>query len=92
MEFTIQNPLDMHVHLRDNEMKDVVAPLTSRYFSGALVMPNLVPPVMNVSDAIAYKNRIESVTGEDNFTPFMTLFFHEGLTRKMLEEAKDHIM
>ena len=92
MEFTIENPLDMHIHFRDNEMKDIVAPLTSKYFSGALVMPNLVPPVMNTADVIGYRERIESVTGKDNFTPFMTLFFHEGLTREILEEAKDHIM
>ena len=92
MEFQIQNPLDMHVHLRDNEMKDLVAPLTSKYFSGALIMPNLVPPVMNKEDVLSYRERIELVTGDDNFTPFMTLFFHEWLTREMLEEAKDHIM
>jgi len=77
MEFQIQNPLDMHVHLRDNEMKDLVAPLTSKYFSGALIMPNLVPPVMNKEDVLSYRERIELVTGDDNFTPFMTLFFHE---------------
>jgi len=55
-------------------------------------MPNLVPPVMNKEDVLSYRERIELVTGDDNFTPFMTLFFHEWLTREMLEEAKDHIM
>lgn len=92
MEIVIKNPLDMHVHLRDADMMSVVAPLTSRYFSGALVMPNLVPPVMNVADVKAYRSRIDSLTSGDNFTPFMTLFFHEWLTRELLEEAKDHIM
>jgi len=92
MEFQIHNPLDMHVHLRDADMMKVVAPLTSKYFSWALVMPNLVPPVMNTSDVKSYTDRIESITGSDNFTPFMTLFFHEGLTREILEEAKDYIM
>ena len=92
MEIQIHNPLDMHVHLRDADMMSVVAPLTSQYFSWALVMPNLVPPVMNTADAIWYKDRIESLTGNDNFTPFMTLFFHEGLTREILEEASSHIM
>ena len=38
-------PLDMHVHLRDGEMLQNVAKLTSYTFSGAVVMPNLVPPV-----------------------------------------------
>lgn len=91
MEFQIQNPLDMHVHFRDGEMKDVVAPLTSETFSGALVMPNLVPPVMNLQDLQWYLQRIETVTWSDNFTPYMTVFFHEWLTRELLEELKDHI-
>ena len=77
MEFTLQNPLDMHVHFRDGEMKDVVAPLTSETFSGALVMPNLVPPVMDLEALKAYKARIETVTEDDNFIPYMTVFFHE---------------
>lgn len=81
----------MHVHFRDGDMKDVVAPLTSESFSGALVMPNLVPPVMNLEDIQAYKERIETVTGDDNFTPYMTVFFHEWLTREILEEIKDYI-
>jgi len=33
MEFQIQNPLDMHIHFRDGDMKNLVAPLTSKTFS-----------------------------------------------------------
>ena len=91
MEFVIYNPLDMHIHFRDGEMKDVVAPLTSQTFSGALVMPNLVPPVKTLAELKAYKQRIETVTSEHNFTPYMTVFFHKGLTREILEELKDSI-
>lgn len=54
-------------------------------------MPNLVPPVMNLEDLKAYKKRIEAVTSQDNFTPYMTVFFHEGLTREVLEEIKDYV-
>ena len=43
--FILNEPLDMHLHLRDGDMLRLVAPLTSNSFSGALVMPNLVPPV-----------------------------------------------
>lgn len=77
MEFQIHNPLDMHIHFRDGAMKDVVAPLTSQTFSGALVMPNLVPPVKTLPELMDYKARIEQSTGSDNFTPYMTVFFHE---------------
>ncbi len=91
MEFQIHNPLDMHIHFRDGDMRDLVAPLTSETFSGALVMPNLVPPVMNLEDLKAYKSRIEQSVWSDNFTPYMTVFFHEWLTRNALEEIKDYV-
>ncbi len=81
----------MHIHFRDGDMKDLVAPLTSESFSGALVMPNLVPPVMNIRDLLAYKKRIEEVTGKDNFLPLMTVFFHEWLTREVLEELREYV-
>ncbi len=38
--FILNEPLDMHLHLRDGDMLRLVAPLTSNSFSGALVMPN----------------------------------------------------
>lgn len=82
----------MHIHFRDGEMLQVVAPLTSKYFSGALVMPNLVPPVKTVEEVIAYKERISKAAEGDVFTPYMTLFFHDGLTREILEKAKPHIL
>ncbi len=91
MEFQIQNPLDMHVHFRDGNMKDLVAPLTSKTFSWALIMPNLVPPVKTLEELKAYTSRMQAVTQDDNFTPYMTVFFHEWLTRKILEELKPYI-
>lgn len=91
MQIQIKNPVDMHIHFRDGDMKDLVAPLTSKSFSWALVMPNLVPPIMNLQDLLAYKQRIETVTWSDNFTPYMTVFFHEWLSRQVLEEIKDHV-
>ena len=42
---TIRRPDDWHVHLRDGEMLQPVAPYTARQFARAIVMPNLVPPV-----------------------------------------------
>ena len=42
---TIRRPDDWHVHLRDGEMLERVAPYTARQFARAIVMPNLVPPV-----------------------------------------------
>ena len=53
-QHTLLMPLDMHLHLRDGVMLETVAPLTSYTFSGAVVMPNLVPPVTTKEDVIAY--------------------------------------
>jgi dihydroorotase len=58
MKITLNSPLDMHLHLRDNEMLKVVAPLTAKDFSAAVIMPNLVPPVKTIEDVKNYKKRI----------------------------------
>jgi dihydroorotase len=72
---TLLMPLDMHLHLRDAVMLENVAPLTAYSFSGAIVMPNLVPPVANLEDIIAYKERIIAAVPNDYFEPYMTLFY-----------------
>jgi dihydroorotase len=70
---TIRHPDDWHVHLRDGEMLERVAPYTARQFARALVMPNLVPPVTTVAAAAAYRDRI-SVAAGPGFTPLMTAY------------------
>jgi dihydroorotase len=70
---TIRRPDDWHVHLRDGEMLDRVAPFTARQFARAIVMPNLVPPVTSVEAAAAYQNRIRAAAG-DGFEPLMTAY------------------
>lgn len=69
---------DLHVHLRDENdgRLQMAAPYTARQFRRALVMPNLVPPVRTVADAIAYRERILRVT-EGEFEPLMTLYLTE---------------
>ena len=62
---TLNTPLDMHLHLRDDEMLKLVAPLTSATFKGAIIMPNLVPPVTTKDEVIAYKNRICDAVEDD---------------------------
>jgi dihydroorotase len=70
---TIRRPDDWHVHLRDGEMLELVAPYTARQFARAIVMPNLVPPVTTVEQASAYRDRIVAAAGE-GFTPLMTCY------------------
>jgi len=83
-------PLDMHLHLRDGEMLETVAPLTSYSFSGALIMPNLVPPVTTLEAVQGYRNRIKHAIGRDDFEPYMTLFY-QNYSREFLESVQDEI-
>ncbi len=71
-------PDDWHLHLRDGAMLAGVLP-ASRHFARAIVMPNLVPPVVTARDAAAYRARILAALrqGQD-FTPLMTLYLTEA--------------
>ena len=84
-------PLDMHLHLRDGEMLENIAKMSAHTFSGAIIMPNLVPPVSTREEVIAYKQRIMAAIGEEKFTPYMTLFFKPSYDRFFLESIKDEI-
>ena len=84
-------PLDMHLHLRDGEMLDNIAKSSAQTFSGAIIMPNLVPPVSTKEEVIAYKNRILNAIGDEQFTPYMTLFFKPTYDKAFLESIHDEI-
>ena len=75
---TIRRPDDWHLHLRDGAMLQAVLPETARHFGRAIIMPNLVPPVVTAEQAVAYRSRILDAmpTGAD-FTPLMTLYLTE---------------
>ena len=75
----IPRPDDWHLHLRDGAMMEAVTPESARHFARAIIMPNLVPPVVTKADAEAYRNRIlASVPKGADFTPLMTLYLTEG--------------
>ncbi len=72
---TITRPDDWHLHLRDDEMLRAVLPETARHFGRAIIMPNLVPPVVTANDAAAYRARImDALPIGDDFQPLMTLY------------------
>jgi dihydroorotase len=51
---------------------------SSRHFARAIIMPNLVPPVTTVKDALAYRERIlVAKPVADFFKPLMTLYLTE---------------
>lgn len=83
-------PLDMHLHLRDGRMLGVVGPLSAETFAGAVIMPNLVPPVDSLGRLLAYRERVLSACAGHRFEPLMMLFFRD-YTEAELEAARPHL-
>ncbi|WP_375690340.1 dihydroorotase [Pseudooceanicola sp. LIPI14-2-Ac024] len=75
---TLRRPDDWHLHLRDGAMLRAVLPETARHFARAIIMPNLVPPVVTGAQAAAYRDRIMAALPEGMaFEPLMTLYLTE---------------
>ncbi|MDG1209897.1 MAG: dihydroorotase [Paracoccaceae bacterium] len=76
---TIRRPDDWHLHLRDGDMLKGVTPESTRDFGRAIIMPNLVPPVVTKANAEAYRDRILAAIPEGaDFEPLMTLYLTEA--------------
>jgi dihydroorotase len=77
-EISLIRPDDWHLHLRDGAMLQGVLPETAWHFARAIIMPNLVPPVVTGDQAAAYRDRILRALPEGaDFTPLMTLYLTE---------------
>ncbi|MGI1661213.1 dihydroorotase [Palleronia sp. KMU-117] len=85
---TLRRPDDWHLHLRDGAVLAAVLPESARHFARAIVMPNLVPPVVTGAQASAYRQRIRAALpmGMD-FTPLMTLYLTETTDPKDVKAA-----
>ena len=75
---TLRRPDDWHLHLRDGAMLAAVLPESARHFARAIIMPNLVPPVVTAAQATAYRDRIlAALPAGMQFEPLMTLYLTE---------------
>ena len=85
---TIRRPDDWHLHLRDGAMLQGIAPESARHFGRAIIMPNLVPPVVTGAQAAAYRERIMAAlpAGAD-FKPLMTCYLTEDTDAGDLAQA-----
>ena len=71
----LRKPDDWHLHVRDGAMLRAALPFTARHFGRAIIMPNLLPPVATVKDAVAYRGRVLAALPEGTrFTPLMTCY------------------
>jgi dihydroorotase len=80
-------PDDWHLHLRDGERLQSVVAHTAACFARAIVMPNLVPPVETVEQALAYRARILAARGATAFEPLMTLYLTARTTAAEVRRA-----
>ena len=86
----LRRPDDWHLHLRDKAMLSAVLPETTRHFGRAIIMPNLVPPVVTAADAAAYRDRIlAAMPSGTDFTPLMTLYLTENTDPDDVKAAAD---
>ena len=87
-ELHLTMPDDWHLHLRDGALLAETVPATARAFARAIVMPNLVPPVLDAQAAMAYRQRIEAARpAENHFAPLMTLYLTDHTTAEMIHAA-----
>ncbi len=75
---TLRRPDDWHLHLRDGAVLQAVAPISAAQVGRAIVMPNLVPPIVRADQARAYRERIlRALPADADFRPLMTLYLTE---------------
>ncbi len=87
---TLLKPDDFHLHLRDGgEMASIVGD-SARRFARAVVMPNLVPPVVSVQQALGYRQRILACLPHNpGFDPLMTLYLTDDSSREEVDRVAE---
>lgn len=89
-QITLIQPDDWHVHLRDGDALQHTVAATSRVFARAIVMPNLKPPVVDTTAALAYRQRIlNAVPAGMDFEPLMTLYLTDSTTAQEVAIARN---
>ncbi len=87
-KISLPKPDDWHLHLRDGQILESVIPATTRCFHRAIVMPNLIPPITTVDQALEYRHHIiEACPGDCGFDPLMTLYLTDLTTPDEVRRA-----
>lgn len=90
VQLEITRPDDWHIHLRDGDALARTVADAANQFGRAIIMPNLVPPVMNADQALAYRARIlEKVPAGLNFEPLMVLYLTDNTTPDDIKRARE---
>lgn len=86
----ITAPDDLHLHFRDGDFLHATVNATASCFKRAVAMPNLVPPVVNATQAVAYRERILSACQRSDFEPIMTLYLTDQTSAEDIRTAYQH--
>lgn len=87
---TLIKPDDFHLHLRDGEEMASVVRDSARRFARAIIMPNLVPPVVSVKQALDYRRRILARLPQNTgFNPLMTLYLTDDTGRDEVDRVAE---
>ena len=80
---------DLHVHLRQGEMMEAVAPsITQGGVTRVLVMPNLTPPISSIAQAVAYRSDLIKLNPDVEY--LMTLYLSPSISIEELRLAKQN--
>ncbi len=72
-QVTLKNPIDAHLHVRQEKTLATTVPLAASQFAQAIIMPNPKPPIQTAEDVLRYKQEIlEHVPKGNHFEPLMT--------------------
>ena len=86
MEITLFDPIDAHLHVRENALLKAVLGYSSEPFSAAVIMPNLSKPLIDTPTTLEYEEEI--LNHSSNFKPLMSLYFNDGLTLEKIAMRK----
>lgn len=88
MKIALKNPLDMHLHLREEEVLNVVFPYTYKQFVGGVVMPNLSTPLSNTDLALDYQTKLKNLCTD--FVPLVAIYLTESLSIEELHKMQQN--
>ena len=84
--FFILSKVDLHCHLRDGAMCELVAPMIRSGGADVVyVMPNLQPAITQISQAHRYYETLTRLAPGVRF--LMSLFLHPSMTPETIAEA-----
>jgi len=84
---TIIRPDDWHLHLRDGAVLARTVADTALQFGRAMIMPNLMPPIVDTDMAIAYKARVDGQNS--SLIALMTLYLTDHTSAQEIQRAFD---